>query len=82
MRTAFDYWGRWEQNREHLLGYLDLPCYEDWYDEMLFATRFGRSLSARKETVYFDEALILLANEARKVGNDEIAALLPSSLTS
>jgi hypothetical protein len=40
MRTAFDHWGRWEANKSALAAYIDMSRYDDWYDEVIFASRF------------------------------------------
>ena len=76
MRTAFDYWGRWETNKPVLAAYINMNRYDDWYDEVIFATRFCINLSGTKVTDFFDSHLKCLREAASKNGNTELLELI------
>jgi hypothetical protein len=76
MRTAFDYWGRWDANRDVLAGYIDMNRYDDWYDEVIFASRFCANLSKTRATDFFDSRLNVLKKNALKNGNVELLELI------
>lgn len=75
MRTAFDYWGRWETHKDALAAYIDIGRCEDWYDEVIFASRFCANLSKTKVTDFFDSRLELLRSGALKNGNIDLLEL-------
>jgi hypothetical protein len=78
MRTAFDYWDRWEDHKNILSSYVNIALYAEWYDEVLFASRFCAKLSKSGATNFFDSRLAALRHAAALHGHDDLVQLIDS----